>query len=150
MSNVILVKGPKPHAHPVWLYWAVFFSLIFFTIVTVWIAKHDFGKLNIVVALLIASTKALLVIAFFMHLAFDSKFFGVIVGTSLIFLALFILFPILDLQTRADLDAIQTNFLPRDEQVYKYELDHPKSLPLRPGLMEANQSKLNFAEPGGH
>lgn len=150
MANVIMVKGPKPHTHSVWLYWAVFLALIFFTIVTVWLSGHDFGKLNMVITLLIAGSKASLVMAFFMHLAFDNKFFGIIAGTSLIFLALFILFPILDLETRADLDVNQINFLPRDEQVHKYELDNPKSLPLRPGLTEPDQSKLNFIEPGDH
>lgn len=150
MSNVIMVKGPKPHAHSVWLYWAVFFALIFFTAVTVWLAGHDFGKLNLIVTLLIAGTKASLVIAFFMHLAFDSKFFGVVVGTSLIFLALFILFPIIDFDSRKDLDDKQINFLPRDERVYKHAVDMPDALPLRPGLQDADKDKLIFIKPGEH
>jgi caa(3)-type oxidase subunit IV len=150
MSNVVMVKGPKPHAHTVWLYWGVFFVLIFFTAVTVWLAGHDFGKLNLVVTLLIAGTKAFLVMAFFMHLAFDSKFFAVVAGTSLLFLALFILFPILDLDSRADLDAQQINFLPRNERVYKHALDMPGALPLRPGLQDADKEKLIFIKPGEH
>lgn len=150
MSHVHMVKGPKAHAHSVWLYWAVFFALIFFTAVTVWLAGHDFGKLNMVVTLLIAGTKALLVMAFFMHLAFDSKFFAVIAGTSLLFLALFILFPILDMDSRADLDAKQHNFLPRDEKVFKHHQDMPEALPLRPGLMDADKDKLIFQKPGEH
>lgn len=150
MSNIAMVKGPKAHPHSVWLYWAVFFALVGLTGVTVWLANYDFGKLNLIVTLLIAGTKASLVMAVFMHLAFDNKFLGVVACTSLVFLALFILFPLVDLGTRADLDEEQKNFLPRDEQVYKHRLDAPDALPLRPGLQEAVKEKLIFVEPGKH
>lgn len=150
MSNFSKVVGPKAHPHKASLYWGIFAALVFFTIVTVWVAKYDFGKLNIVVAMLIASTKACLVMGFFMHLAYDSKFFAVVASTSLVFLALLILFPIFDIESRADLDAEQINFLPRDESVYKYDLDHPDALPLRPGLTEPVKDKLIFSEPHRH
>lgn len=145
-----MVKGPKPHVHSVWLYWGVFATLVFLTVITVGLAHYDFGKLNLVVTLLIASTKASLVMAIFMHLAFDSKFFAVVASTSLVFLSLFILFPLLDLGSRADLDSAQQNFLPRDEKVYQHELDMPKDLPLRPGLEEAKKAELIFVSPGDH
>ncbi len=150
MSNVAMVKGPKAHPHSVWLYWGVFLALIALTAATVSLAQYDFGKLNLVVTLLIAGTKAVLVMGFFMHLAYDSKFFAVIASTSLVFLALFILFPMYDLGTRADLDENQTNFLPRDERVYKHKLDTPDALPLRPGLTEADKGKLKYMEAGEH
>jgi caa(3)-type oxidase subunit IV len=150
MSSSMLVKGPKPHTHSVLLYWSVFFALIILTWATVELAHHDFGKLNLVITLLVASTKALLVLTIFMHLAFDNKFLVVVFATSLVFLALFIIFPILDLETRADLDSQQANFLPRDQQVYKYELEHPGALPLRPKLETPQADKLIFIGPGEH
>lgn len=150
MSHISIVKGPKPHPHSVWLYWAVFFALVFFTVVTVTLASYDFGKLSIIVTLCIAGTKALLVMAVFMHLAFDNKFFAVIVASSLIFLSLFILFPIFDMASRADLDSANENYLPRDEFVYKYELANPDALPLRPGLQVAVPDKLIFIGPNQH
>lgn len=150
MSNISMVKGPKPHTHSVWLYWGVFFALLLCTGATVLLARYDFGKLNLIVTLLIAGTKAALVMGIFMHLAFDSKFFAVIACTSLVFLSLFIVFPILDFESRPDLDAAQNNFLPRDERVYKHTLDAPNSLPLRPGLQEADENKLIFIKPGEH
>lgn len=150
MSYFHMVKGPKPHLHSVWLYWGVFFALVFFTVVTVSLAQYDFGKLNIIVTLLIASTKAILVMAVFMHLAFDNKFYAVIAATSLVFLSLFIGFPILDMNSRADLDAHNENYLPRDEAVYKHHLKDPNDLPLRPGLLEAAPDKLIFIGPGEH
>lgn len=150
MSNILMVKGPKPHVHSVWLYWVVFLALVLMTAVTVGLAQYDFGELNLVVTLLIASSKALLVMTIFMHLAFDNKFFAVIAGTSLVFLSLFILFPILDLTSRADLDPVQQNFLPRDQEVYRYKLEDPNALPLRPGLKPAEKSKLIFIGPSEH
>jgi|SRR6516225_10537087 cytochrome c oxidase subunit 4 len=150
MSYFNLVKGPKPHPHSVWLYWGIFFILVFLTFVTVSLAHYDFGKLNIIVTLLIASTKAILVMAIFMHLAFDNKFYAVIAATSLVFLSLFIGFPILDMKSRGDLDAHNKNYLPRDEAVYKHHIKDPNDLPLRPGLQEAVPDKLIFIGPNEH
>lgn len=150
MSHIHMVKGPKPHVHSVWLYWGVFFALVLLTIATVMLAQHDFGKLNIVVTLIIASTKSLLVLSVFMHLAFDNKYLAVIIGTSLIFLALFILFPMLDMESRADIDPQRANYLPRDEQVYKHDREKPEELPLRPGLKDPVKEQLIFIEPGEH
>lgn len=150
MSSVAMVKGPKAHPHSVWQYWAIFAGLVFLTGATVSLAQFDFGKLNLVVTLVIAGTKAALVMGFFMHLAYDNKFFGVIAMTSLVFLALFILFPMADLGTRDDLDEIQANFQPRNERVYKHHLASPDALPLRPGLVEAQKEKLIFVKPGEH
>jgi caa(3)-type oxidase subunit IV len=117
---------------------------------TVFVAQYDFGELNVVIALLIAGTKAALVMGVFMHLAYDSKFFAVVISTAFAFLALFVLFPMADLDSRADLDREQKNFLPRDERIYKEHLEHPDALPLRPGLQQADPKKLIFGGPGKH
>lgn len=150
MSHVHMVKGPKAHAHKVSLYWMVFLMLVFLTGATVYLAQFDFGKLNLVVTLMIAGTKALLVMGIFMHLAFDNKFYGVIAAASLVFLTLFILFPLYDMETRGDIDADNRMYLPRDERVYKYELEHPEALPLRPGLKDPDPKNLVFVKPGHH
>ncbi len=150
MSHIAMVKGPKAHIHSVWLYWGVFATLVLLTIITVSLASYDFGKFSIIVTLLIASTKAILVMAVFMHLLFDNKFYAVIAATSLVFLSLFIAFPIIDMDSRGDLDAYNQNYLPRDETVYKHNLKKPDDLPLRPGLQEAIKEKLIFMGPGEH
>lgn len=150
MSHISLVKGPKPHTHSVWLYWAVFGALVILTGLTVALAQFDFGKLNLFVTLLIAGTKSCLVMGIFMHLAFDNKFFSVIAGTSFLFLALFIIFPILDMNSRPDVDASRNNYLPRDEQVHKHATDKPEALPLRPGLQEAKPEQLIFIKANEH
>jgi len=150
MSHVHMVQGPKPHTHSVYLYWGVFFILVFLTVATVYLAGFDFGSLNVVVTLLIAGTKAALVMGIFMHLYFDNKFFAVIAACSLVFLSLFMFFPLYDMETRGDLDAANRMYLPRDERVHQYELKNPKALPLRPGLQDPVPDKLVFIKPGQH
>ncbi len=51
----------------------VFISLIILTVVTVAASRVDFGHMNTVVAIFIATVKAALVGTFFMHLKFESK-----------------------------------------------------------------------------
>lgn len=149
-ATVHMVQGPHPHVLPVGLYWFVFFFLVGMTLLTVHLAEYDFGSLSMFVTLLIAGTKAALVAAIFMHLWFDNKFLTLVLSSCLLFLALFILFPIIDLGSRAELDDVKENFLPRNEKVYQYEIDHPNALPLRPGLAEPKKEELIFAKPGEH
>ena len=60
------------HAQSKSLYLGVLLALLFLTIITVAVSRVDFGSLNVIVAMLIASIKALLVLLFFMHLKFES------------------------------------------------------------------------------
>ena len=53
------------------LYLTILLVLMALTVITVAASLVDFGSWNIVVALLIASVKAILVLLFFMHLKFE-------------------------------------------------------------------------------
>jgi len=53
---------------PLKTYFAVWIALLFGTFLTYEVAKIDLGPFNAAVALIIATTKALLVALFFMHL----------------------------------------------------------------------------------
>lgn len=61
------------HILPFSVYLRTFVALLLLTVVTVWAAHFDFGNASIVVAILIASIKAGLVMSFFMHLKFEGK-----------------------------------------------------------------------------
>lgn len=75
----------------------VFAALMVLTLITVAVTKIDFGyNANLIIALSIALVKAILVVAYFMHLRYDSLFYTVIVGLSLLFIVLFIGFTIID------------------------------------------------------
>src|SRR4029079_1277935 len=69
------VQGHFGHAHiaPTSMYFAVFGALIVGTVLTVAAAKVDMGVMNNVVMLLIACTKATLVILYFMHVRWSSR-----------------------------------------------------------------------------
>jgi len=143
-----LVQGAEPHCLPLGLYWFIFGCLLFFTYITVLLSTYDLGSYSLLVTLLIASTKATLVLAVFMHLWFDNKFFALIVGSSLVFLSLFMFFSILDVGSRDWLDAKKANFLPRDERVYERKLKEPDAPPLMGGLKEVPKDELNYSKAG--
>lgn len=75
---------------------AVFFTLVFLTIVTVAQASFDFGGLDVAIVMVIATIKATLVMAFFMHLAYDKPFNIIVFMSSFVFAALFIIFTLGD------------------------------------------------------
>lgn len=78
------------HPFPIWGLLAVFFALVFLTIVTVAQASLDLGGWDVVLTMMIATVKAALVVLFFMHLAFDKPFNAIVFVASLFFVALFI------------------------------------------------------------
>jgi cytochrome c oxidase subunit 4 len=85
-------------------YWGIFAALIVLTIATVKVSYYDFGSANIVIALLIATTKASLVAAFFMHLRHDKLFNTLAFLAAFLFLAIFILLTYDDLGQRGKVD----------------------------------------------
>lgn len=75
----------------------VFALLMILTIVTVAVTKVDFGyQVNLVIALAIAVVKAFFVVAYFMHLRYDSLFYTAIVGICIVFIGVFIITTMLD------------------------------------------------------
>ena len=78
----------------------VFIALIILTVVTVAASRIDFGVLNAAIAFGIATVKASLVLAIFMHLKYDSMMNRVILGCGVFFLIVLYLFCIMDETTR--------------------------------------------------
>ena len=79
------IVGPKTYA-------IIFVTLLTFTGITVWAAFQNFGIFNPIIALAIASTKAVIVILFFMHVFYQSKLIKMTVGAGFFtFLALIIM-----------------------------------------------------------
>ena len=74
----------------------ILMTLLFLTFITVVAAKVDLGStINVGLALAIATVKATLVAAFFMHLYWDKPINTVILLFSLVLLALFLSFSLL-------------------------------------------------------
>lgn len=85
-------------AHPASkkLLYLVFFSLVALTILTVVANDLPLGQLDLWVALMIATAKAFLVMAFFMHMWWEKGLNIVVFFSSLLFVALFIGMTLID------------------------------------------------------
>ncbi|MEZ4394950.1 MAG: cytochrome C oxidase subunit IV family protein [Polyangiales bacterium] len=94
------------HAHisPVIFMIGIFAALIFLTVVTVAISYVDLGSANTFVAMLVATMKASLVAAFFMHLRYDHPFNAIIFVLSFLFLGLLMIFSVEDINSRGAID----------------------------------------------
>jgi cytochrome c oxidase subunit IV len=84
------------HVVPFWLLAAVLTLLLFLTVITVAVTYVDLGPLNIWIAMLIATVKAVFVALFFMHLKYDRPISAVVLIASLLFVALFVGLVLLD------------------------------------------------------
>jgi len=73
-------------------------TLLMLTLVTVISSKIDFGgsSINLAIAMVIAVTKATLVILFFMHLRYDRLFHSVVFVSALLAASLFVGFTLMD------------------------------------------------------
>lgn len=90
--------GEFSHPMPIWMLLSVFFALLLLTVATVYQSTFSLGNLEVWMSLSIATVKAGLVIAFFMHLLWDKPLNAIIIFSSLIFVALFLGFTMMDAQ----------------------------------------------------
>ncbi len=80
----------KHHIIPYTTLATVLIALVILTGTTVMASRNDFGPLNVCIALFIASTKASLVLMFFMHLKYESRLLQVSFVSTIIILAIFV------------------------------------------------------------
>jgi len=78
----------------------VWVTLLILTGVTVWVSTIHLGFLNVAAALLIASSKAAVVVAFFMHLKYENTLLKLMVLIAFVILAIFIGFTFFDVAYR--------------------------------------------------
>lgn len=73
-------------------------TLLVLTLITVLATKVDFGgsSINLAVAMVIAVTKATLVVLFFMHLRYDRLFHSVVFVSAILAACLFVGFTMMD------------------------------------------------------
>lgn len=90
----------------------VLLALLFLTIITVAASRVDFGAANLLIAMLIASVKAALVIAIFMHVKWDTAINKIVFLSSFLFLSLLLIFTLADEATRGAADPLRKVKLP--------------------------------------
>ena len=122
---------PAPaHGHEhdhggVGVYAKTLIGLLVLTAITVAAASFDFGQGNVVIALVIATVKASLVVLFFMHLRWDKPVNAIIAMAGFLFLGIFLMFCLIDFDSR-------NNYLPSNL--------HPVAdMPLAPGTAPAGE-----------
>ncbi|TVR03369.1 MAG: hypothetical protein EA398_05155 [Deltaproteobacteria bacterium] len=112
------------HVMPLSTYFAVFGALLVLTGITVLVS---FLKLGLLVAVVIASIKAALVVGYFMHLKYDDRFYSVILLSSLFAIFCFFLFVFLDFTSRGMVvPEEETNFL-RNERAMIERLEQEEA-----------------------
>jgi cytochrome c oxidase subunit 4 len=102
---------------------AVLVTLLILTVITVGASRIDFGAANMLIAMLIASIKASLVIAIFMHVKWDTAINKIVFLSSFLFLSLLFLFTLSDQATRGMDGANERTRAPVDK-----EWKHPSTL----------------------
>ena len=82
------------------IYAVIFLALIVGTSLTTWAAFRDFRQFNIVIALAIATTKATLVVLYFMHARYSPKRTQLVIVCAVFWLAIMLALTLADYQTR--------------------------------------------------
>jgi cytochrome c oxidase subunit IV len=100
-SNITNPEHSEHHIVTPVTYTIVFVTLLIFTGLTVLAAYVDMGIFNPVVALAIASIKAVIVILFFMHVKYQSKLIKMTVGAGFFTFAALITMTFSDYISRA-------------------------------------------------
>jgi cytochrome c oxidase subunit 4 len=90
------------HPLPIPVLLAVFVALVCLTILTVGQASFDMGSYDVVIVMVIATIKASLVMAFFMHMAYDKPFNVICFLGSFVFVGLFVIFTLSDSRGTSD------------------------------------------------
>jgi len=98
--------------HGAGLYVKTLLALLVLTVITVGASYVDFGSGNVVIALFIASIKAILVALFFMHLKDDKPVNAIIAVAGFLFLGIFLMFDFIDFGTRDNLRPVNFNGMP--------------------------------------
>ena len=98
------------HTTPVSMLVGILAALMVLTVLTVSVTSVDLGAQgNLVVAMVIATIKAGLVVAFFMHLVWDKKLHLILFLTSVLFLILFLSLSVNDRgEYQHDIDQFQS------------------------------------------
>ncbi len=97
-------------------YLAIITSLLILTGVTVYAAYVNLGKYNIVVALVIATVKATLVVLFFMHAKYSPRRTQLVIIAGIFWLALLLFMTLSDYASRVDYRGVHSPFtqVPRE------------------------------------
>ncbi len=132
-----------PHVTPLSMYWAVFGALLVLTVLTVGISELGIPQpWSLIIALAVATVKATLVCAFFMHLFFEVRSYTFILVLSVFFCGAFFGLTMLDLLTRDSVNPENGIHVP------EHELRAAGKVPR--GFVQAVPGAKEAGDHGGH
>lgn len=117
------------HIVPKSVLFRVFGALIVLTIITVAVAYVSLGPLDTPVALLIAASKATLVVLYFMHLKYDNPVNALTFTIGLIFVGIFIGITLVDTIFWGDLDHVEAQTIEQIERRQQEAQQRQEQLP---------------------
>ena len=120
-----MAKSASEHITPLKIYIFAAAFLFLMTGVTVLVSFIPLGGWNAVVAVGIATIKALAVVLIFMHLYYDSRLNSLVFSIGLIFVALFISLTLFDTLRRADLYGERSMPVQPRAKIYTDSPDQP-------------------------
>lgn len=103
------------HVSPMSTYVTVLLALFVLTGLTYAVSFADLGPASLWVAMGVATLKASLVCMFFMHLKYDERYHVFVFLSTIIFVTIFFLFTIFDMQSRDRLNEEQGTFFRIDQ-----------------------------------
>lgn len=86
------------------LYVGILGVLLLLTLATVGVYQIHLGAANLAIAVLIATMKASLVVLYFMHLKYDTRFNALVFIGALLFMGLFLAYTLADTEYRGSID----------------------------------------------
>ena len=118
MSKVYSNGHPVEHPHelhehvsPISLYNKIIGALFVLTALTYAVSFASLGPASLMVAMLVATVKAALVVGYFMHLKYDEKYHLFVFLGTVIFVAIFFGFTLFDMEARSRLNDEQATFV---------------------------------------
>lgn len=119
---------------PVSVYVGVAAALFVLTGLTVGVAQFHFGEWNVVVAMLVASIKASLVVLYFMNLKYDhDRMNRVVFFAALLFLVLYATLTLADQFTRGAVDTVRGEAAPMKARFAPAAVHGGEAAPATPG-----------------
>lgn len=113
-SNGIPVEHPHEvheHVSPISLYNKIIGTLFVLTALTYAVSFANLGPASLTVAMIVATIKAALVVAYFMHLKYDEKYHLFVFLGTIIFVGIFFGFTMFDMDARSRLNDEQSTFV---------------------------------------
>jgi cytochrome c oxidase subunit IV len=100
LTRATMTSQAHPHTTSTRTYLLVWAALIVMTLLTVYLAYVDLGEWHTAVGLLIAVTKATLIVLFFMHALGADRLVWMVIAVTVLFLAIMYGFTFSDFATR--------------------------------------------------